>query len=112
MKATRAPKLISAVAVTRSKEIAESATMPTMSTLIDGVRHFGWTKPKIRSGSTLSRPITYSRRDTLAWEARPDARVLMKVAQRKIDWNSLPPTYRAISGSAASGSLKRTLVGK
>ncbi len=60
----------------------------------------------------MSRPITYSRRDTLACEARPEASVLMKVAHRKIDWNSLPPTYSAISGSAASGSWKRTMVGK
>ena len=60
----------------------------------------------------MSRPITYSRRDTLACEARPDANVFTNVVQRKIDWNSLPPTYSAISGSAASGSLKRLISGK
>ncbi|MNH26417.1 hypothetical protein D3C81_1685510 [compost metagenome] len=60
----------------------------------------------------MSRPITYSRRDTLVCEARPEAMVLITVQAMKIDWNSLPPTYRAISGSAASWSWKRDMVGK
>ncbi|MNE97372.1 hypothetical protein D3C80_1957060 [compost metagenome] len=42
VKATSAPKLISAVAVTRSKDSADSATSPTISTFNAGVRHFGW----------------------------------------------------------------------
>lgn len=41
--ATSAPKLISAVAVTRSKYRADSATIPTIMTFRAGVRHFGCT---------------------------------------------------------------------
>jgi hypothetical protein len=33
--------------------------------------------------------------------------VLITVQAMNTDWNSLPPTYRAISGSAASWSWKR-----
>ncbi|MNW22647.1 hypothetical protein D3C71_2242690 [compost metagenome] len=46
VKATRAPKLITEVAVTRSKKMADSEMKPTMTMLMAGVFHLPCRRPK------------------------------------------------------------------
>ncbi|MMZ62227.1 hypothetical protein D1872_244240 [compost metagenome] len=66
------------------KNIAARETIPVIITLNTGVLQRGCTYPKNLFGNTLSRPITYRSRETLACDARPEANAPTNEAPRNM----------------------------
>ena len=106
MNAVNAPKLMNDVDVATSRKIAANPITPHNAMLKTGVWNRSDTQPNTRCGSTRSRPIAYSNRDTAAWAARPEVNWPTINPVRNTAPKRLPPIVFAISEASDSELAK------
>ena len=102
MNAVNAPKLMNDVEVATSRNSAPRPISPQSTMLKIGVANRSDSRPKKPLGSTPSRPIANSSRETLAWAASPEVNWPMIRPPTKNAANSEPPMVLAVSAASES----------